>query len=160
VLKKLHIAVGIPYNDLLNFQHVGIAEREQMPRLIGGGLSRREREMVEILHRLGQATAAEVHEQMPHAPTYSAVRATLRILEEKGHVYHEADGKRFVYVPSMPKQDAAKSALEQVVNTFFGGSLEGVVRTFLSSDETSVSADELEQLSVLIEEAKRKEIRQ
>jgi len=125
--------------------------------LLGGGLSRREREMVEILHRLGNATAAEVHEQMENAPTYSAVRATLRILEEKGHIAHIQDGKRFVYEPVVAKQDAAKSALDQLVTTFFAGSLEGVVRTFLSSEESNVRADELDRLSALIEEAKKKE---
>ncbi len=113
--------------------------------------------MLEILHRLGQATAAEVHEQMESAPTYSAVRATLRILEEKGHVVHIQDGKRFVYEPAVEKQEAAKSALNQLVTTFFGGSLEGVVRTFLSDEESGVRADELDRLSALIEEAKLKE---
>lgn len=128
----------------------------KMP-LVGRGLSRREREMVEILHRLGSATAAEVHDQMENAPTYSAVRATLRILEDKGHVIHGQDGKRFVYEPAVPKQDAAKSALDQLVKTFFGGSLEGVVRTFLSNEESNVREDELNRLSALIEQAKRKE---
>jgi BlaI family penicillinase repressor len=128
-----------------------------MPRLTGG-LSRREREIVEILHRLGSATAAEVHEQIPHAPSYSAVRATLRILEEKGHIRHAQDGKRFVYSPAVAKEEAAKSALEQLLNTFFGGSLEGVVRTFLSGEEAALDRDELDRLSALIEDAKKKEI--
>lgn len=121
------------------------------------GLSRREREMIEILHRLGSATASEVHEQMEDAPTYSAVRATLRILEEKGHIHHVQDGKRFVYLPSVDKQDAAKSALNQLLSTFFGGSMEGVVRTFLSTKVSEISAGELDRLSALIEEAKQKE---
>jgi BlaI family penicillinase repressor len=125
--------------------------------LLGGGLSRREREMVEILHRLGKATAAEVHEQMPHAPTYSAVRSTLRILEEKGHIVHEQDGKRFVYAPAVAKQEAAKTALNHVVSTFFGGSLEGVVRTFLSGEETLIDGAELDRLSALIEDVRQKE---
>lgn len=141
---------------VLKFQHVQLWDARRMS-LLGGGLSRREREMVEILHRLGRATAAEVHEQMVQAPTYSAVRATLRILEEKGHIIHVQDGKRFVYEPAVAKQDAAKSALNQLVTTFFGGSLEGVVRTFLSGEESQVQADELERLSALIEEAKQKE---
>ena len=141
---------------MLKFQHVQIQEVWHLS-LLGGGLSRREREMVEILHRLGSATAAEVHEQMAQAPTYSAVRATLRILEEKGHIIHIQDGKRFVYEPAVAKHDAAKSALDQLVTTFFGGSLEGVVRTFLSGEESHVRADELDRLSALIEEAKQKE---
>ncbi len=126
-------------------------------QLVKKGLSRREREMVDILHRLGSATAAEVHEQMADAPTYSAVRATLRILEEKGHIHHVQDGKRFVYEPSVDKQDAAASALNQVVSTFFGGSLEGVVRTFLSAEESQIQAGELDRLSALIEAARQKE---
>ncbi len=121
------------------------------------GLSRRERQIVDILHRLGKATANEVHEALPDAPTYSAVRATLRILEEKGQAVHELDGKRYVYVPAEPKQVAAQSALDQVVKTFFGGSLEGVVRTFLSGKESQVSEDELSRISKLIEEAKKQE---
>lgn len=124
----------------------------------GNGLSRRERQIVEILHEMGKATASDVHAAMPDAPTYSAVRATLRILEEKGHVVHELDGKRYVYVPAVPRQVAAKSALDQVVRTFFGGSLEGVVRTFLSGREANVSADELSRVSALIEGAKNREI--
>jgi predicted transcriptional regulator len=125
--------------------------------MIGSGLSRREREIVEILHRLGRATAAEVHESMADAPSYSAVRSILRILEEKAHVQHIEDGKRYVYVPVEPRQAAARSALDQVVRTFFGGSLEGAVRTFLSSEDANVTDDELERLSTLIELAKGKE---
>jgi predicted transcriptional regulator len=121
------------------------------------GLSRRERQIVDILHRLGKATAGEVHEALPDAPTYSAVRATLRILEEKGQAVHELDGKRYVYVPAEAKQVAAQSALDQVVKTFFGGSLEGVVRTFLSGREAQVSEAELTRISQLIEEAKKQE---
>jgi predicted transcriptional regulator len=121
------------------------------------GLSRRERQIVDILHRLGKATAQEVHEALPDAPTYSAVRATLRILEEKGHAVHEIDGKRYVYVPAVPRQVAAESALDQVVRTFFAGSLEGVVRTFLSGKETQVSEEELNRISQLIEDAKHNE---
>jgi BlaI family transcriptional regulator, penicillinase repressor len=113
--------------------------------------------MVEILHRLGQATAAEVHEQMPNAPSYSAVRATLRILEEKGHIVHNQDGKRFVYAPAVAKDEAANSALDQLLSTFFGGSMTGVVRTFLSREESNIDSEELDRLSALIEEAKNKE---
>lgn len=130
-----------------------------MPKMVGSGLSRREREIIEILHRLGRATAAEVQEAMGQSPTYSAVRSILRILEEKGHVRHEEDGKRYVYLPAEPKQLAAKSALNQVVQTFFGGSLERVVRTFLSENETDVSDEELNRLAELIELAKGKENR-
>lgn len=128
-----------------------------MPKMIGSGLSRREREIIDILHRLGQATASEIHEQMEDAPSYSAARSILRILEDKGHVKHIEDGKRYLYVPVETKQAAARSALDQVVRTFFGGSLEGVVRTFLADKEANVSDDELNRLSALIESAKAKE---
>lgn len=128
-----------------------------MPRMIGSGLSRREREILEILHRLGEATVTEVYEAMPDAPTYSAVRSILRIMEEKGHIRHREDGKRYVYLAAESHQDAAKSALQNVMETFFAGSLEGVVRTFLSSQEAKLSKDELDQLSALIDEAKRRE---
>jgi BlaI family penicillinase repressor len=141
---------------VLKFQHVDL-ENVHLMSLIGGGMSRREREMVEILHRLGSATAAEVHEQIQNAPTYSAVRATLRILEEKGHVVHQQDGKRFVYAPAIAKDEAAKSALNQLLSTFFGGSMEGVVRTFLSDEEANVNGDELDRLSALIEDARQRE---
>jgi predicted transcriptional regulator len=120
------------------------------------GHSRREREILEIIHRLGEVTALEIHNEMPSAPTYSAVRATLRILEEKGHVHHLLQGRRYVYTAAVPRQDAARSALNQVVQTFFGGSLEGVVRTFLSSKD-QVSQDELDRLAQIIEEARSAE---
>ena len=125
--------------------------------MIGSGLSRREREILEILHRLGEATVTEVYEAMPDAPTYSAVRSILRIMEEKGHILHREDGKRYVYLAAESRQAAAKSAVQNVMETFFGGSLEGMVRTFLSSDESKLSKDELNQLANLIEEAKKRE---
>jgi BlaI family penicillinase repressor len=135
---------------VLNFQHVS----NEGFKVIG--LSRREREILEIIHRMGEATAQEVHETMENAPTYSAVRATLRIMEEKGHVNHLLQGKRYVYTAAVPRQDAARTALDQVVKTFFGGSLEGVVRTFLSSKE-QVSPDELDRLAHVIEQARKSE---
>jgi len=125
--------------------------------LLGRGLSRREREMIEILHRLGEATASEIQQEIPNPPSYSAVRATLRILEDKGHIVHKQDGKKFVYAPAVAKDDAAKSALDQLLSTFFGGSLEGVVRTFLSREESNIGAEELDRLTELIEEAKKKD---
>jgi len=126
-----------------------------MPRTIGIGLSRREREVLDALHRLGRATAAEVMESMPHPPSYSAVRSVLHILEEKGHIKHEEEGKRYLYVPAEPKDRAAKNALNQVMHTFFAGSLESAVRTFLDDREAAVSDEELDRLSNLIAQAKR-----
>lgn len=118
-------------------------------------LSRRERQIMDIVYALGRATAAQVREAMPDAPGYSAVRAMLRILEEKGHLRHESDGTRYVYLATKPRGQAARSTLRQVVQTFFGGSVEQTVATLLSAPETRLSADELERLSVLIEEAKK-----
>lgn len=125
-----------------------------MPRMIGSGLSRREREVLDALHRLGNVTAAEVMDAMPDPPSYSAVRSVLRILEEKGHVRHEEDGKRYLYAPAVPQKAAARSALSQVMQTFFGGSLENAVRTFLEEKDAELSDDELDRLSVLIAKAK------
>lgn len=128
-----------------------------MPRMIGGGLSRREREILEILYNRGQATAAEVQTALPDPPTYSAVRSILRILEQKGVVRHEEQGKRYLYFPTQPHQSAARSALRQVLHTFFGGSLESAVRTFLSDETTQVEEEELQRLAELIEQAKSQE---
>ena len=123
--------------------------------MIGRGLSRREREVLEALHRLGRATAAEVMAAMPDPPSYSAVRSILRILEEKGHARHEEEGKRYLYVAVESRQKAAQSALDQVMQTFFGGSLESAVRTFLDAGDSAISEGELDRLSKLIEDAKR-----
>ena len=128
-----------------------------MPRMIGRGQSRREREILEILYSQGQATATEVQAALPDPPTYSAVRSILRILEQKGYVRHEEQGKRYVYLPTQPHQTAARSALRQVLQTFFGGSLESAVRTFLSDEATEVDEAELERLAELIEQAKSQE---
>ena len=126
-----------------------------MPRMVGSGLSRREREILDVLHREAKATAAQVHAALPHAPSYSSVRSLLSILETKGHVRHEQEGKRYVYLPTQPRQAAARSALKNVVHVFFGGSLESVVRTFLS--DADVSEEELARLAELIEQAKKNE---
>jgi len=128
-----------------------------MPKMIGSGLSRREREILEILHRLGHATVAEVLELLPDPPSYSAVRSILRILEEKGHVRHREEGKRYLYSPVEAPQSAARSALHQVVRNFFGGSLEQAVKAFLADRDTEISAEELGRLATMIEEARSEE---
>lgn len=117
-------------------------------------LSRRERQIMDILFARGKATAAEVLEGLTDPPSYSAVRALLRILENKGHVRHERDGVRYVYVPIQARTWAARSALSQVVQTFFGGSVEKAVATLLSTDDTHLTDEELERLGELIEQAK------
>jgi BlaI family transcriptional regulator, penicillinase repressor len=121
-----------------------------------GPLSRRERQIVEILYRLGEATVADIHQEMPDA-TYSGVRGLLRVLHEKGVVIYRAEGVRHVYAPAAPREAAAKSALNSLVANFFGGSVEEVVSTLLHERERSLSPEELERLSKLIEQARRNE---
>lgn len=118
-------------------------------------LSRREREIMDILYRRGRATAAEVLEDMADPPSYSAVRALLRILEEHGHARHVQDGPRYVYLPAVARSDARKSALSHVVTTFFDGSVEQAVAALVESSRSKLSKDELERLAQLIEKAKK-----
>lgn len=126
-----------------------------MPRMIGSGLSRREREILEILFRLGKATANDVRNALPQAPSDSAVRSILRVLEEKGHITHEEDGKRYLYLPTQARDNAAQSALRNVVQTFFGGSLESAVKTFLSHTDTHLSDAELDRMAEMITQARK-----
>jgi predicted transcriptional regulator len=121
------------------------------------GLSRREREIVDILHRLGSATVAEIEEAMSDPPTNSAVRSILRVLRTKGHVRYEERGTRYIYYPSVPRPAAARSALHGVLETFFGGSLTSAVESFLSDEDTALSEAELAELEELIARAKTKE---
>jgi predicted transcriptional regulator len=118
-------------------------------------LSRREREIMDILYRRGRATAAEVLEELVDPPSYSAVRALLRILEEHGHAKHVQDGPRYVYLPAVARSDARKSALSHVVTTFFDGSVEQAVAALVESSRSKLSKDELERLAQLIEKAKK-----
>lgn len=128
-----------------------------MPKMIGSGLSRREREILDILHRRREATVAEVLELLPDPPSYSSVRSILRILGEKGHVRHREDRKRYLYSPVEAPQSAARTALQQVVTNFFGGSLEQAVKAFLTDRDTEVTTEELERLSAMIEQARKDE---
>lgn len=119
-------------------------------------LSRRERQLLEVLFRLGRATASDVLAELPDAPTYTTVRGLLRVLESKGHIQHEEDGSRYVYFPTMTKQRAAKSVLRNVVSTFFDGSPSRAMAALLGGERT-LSEEELDQLSDLVERARRKE---
>ena len=118
-------------------------------------LSRRERQIMDILYRLGSATAAEVKENIADAPSYSAVRALLRILEEKGHIRHAYDGPRYVYAPIVSRPVAQKSALKQIVKTFFDGSASNAVAALLDMSAKDLSDSELEKLAAIVEQAKR-----
>lgn len=116
------------------------------------GLSRREREAMEIIHRLGRATAADVREAMADPPTDAAVRSVLRILVKKGHLEFEYDGPRYVYFPTVPATAARRSALEKVIRTFFDGSTEGVMATLLES-RGPLTPEEKRRLKEMIDRA-------
>ncbi len=118
-------------------------------------LSRRERQIVDILYAQGRATAAEVQSALPDPPSYSAVRAMLRILEDKGHVRHEQDGPRYVYLPTVGRDRAKQSALRHVLQTFFDGSAEQAISALLDSSDTRLSDRELDRLAKLIDQARR-----
>lgn len=120
---------------------------------VASKLSRRERQIMDAIYPVGKATVAEVIERMPDPPSYSAVRAMLNILEEKGVLRHEQDGARYVYLPTVPREKARKSALKNLVTTFFNGSPKEAIAALI--DETRLSRTELETLTELIEKAKK-----
>lgn len=127
-----------------------------MPREPHHDLSRRERQIVDILYSHGRATAAEVQAALPDPPSYSAVRAMLRILEQKGHVRHEQEGPRYVYVPTVARERAKRSALRHIVQTFFDGSAEQAISALLDASDSRLSDRELDRLARLIDDARRK----
>src|SRR5438445_8840793 len=118
-------------------------------------LSRRERQIMDVLYRRGRATAAEVREDMPDPPTYSAVRAKLRVLEEKGHIRHEEESLRYVYLPTVPRDTARRSALRRIVSTFFDGSVEQAVAALLDLSAAELKPSELDRIAQRIAEAKK-----
>ena len=118
-------------------------------------LSRRERQILDILYQRGRATAAEVQTALPEPPSYSAVRALLRILEEKGHVRHEHDGPRYVYLPTVARGNAQRSALRHILQTFFDGSTEQAISALLDDSSASLSSAELDRLARLIDTARK-----
>ncbi len=120
-------------------------------------LTRRERQIMDVLFRRGQASAAEVQEGLPDPPSYSAVRTHLRILEEKGHITHDQEGPRYVYRPALAKEKAKRTALHHLVETFFNGSAEQAMAALLDDDASRLSQSELERLSSLVEEARKRE---
>ncbi|HUT24711.1 MAG TPA: BlaI/MecI/CopY family transcriptional regulator [Sumerlaeia bacterium] len=119
-------------------------------------LSRRERQIMEIIYREGRASVAEVREAMPDAPSYSAVRALLALLEEKGHLRHRREGRKYVYSPTVPRNRACRSALRNLLHTFFDGSIEHAVASLIDLKAGDLSDEDLERLSKRIEEARRK----
>jgi BlaI family transcriptional regulator, penicillinase repressor len=124
-------------------------------RVTDSPLSRRERQMMDILYQRGRATAAEVHELLPDPPSYSAVRAKLRVLEEKGHIRHEAQATRYVYSPVVARDRAKESALRHLLSTFFDNSAEQAMTALLALRPGKFSRERLDELSRLIDQAKK-----
>ena len=121
-------------------------------------LSRRERQIMDVLYRQGRATASEIHQALPDRPGYSAVRAKLRVLEEKGHIRHEEQALRYVYLPIVSRDKAKQSALGHLLETFFDNSAEQAITALLNLKQAALSRENLDRLCVLIEKAKKEGI--
>ena len=118
-------------------------------------LTKRERAIMDVLYRLGRATAAEVLAELAGSPHYSTVRTQLRVLEEKGHVRHESDGLRYVYLPTVARHAARKAALRHLVETFFEGSAAGAVTALLGKDGGRLTDDDLDRIDALVQSARK-----
>ena len=118
-------------------------------------LSRRERQIMDVLYARGRASAAEVLEAMPDPPSYSAVRALLRVLEEKGHAVHEQDGARYIYAPAVPREEVRESALKRIVQTFFNGSAEQAVAALIDISREELDDEQLGRMSRMIAKARK-----
>ena len=121
-------------------------------------LTKRERQIMDVLYRLGRATAAEVMERLDRGPGYSTVRTQLRVLERKGHVKHEEEGLRYVYMPTVPRHSASRSALKHLVDTFFEGSTTKAVAALLGREASRVSDEELARIEDLVKNARIEEL--
>jgi predicted transcriptional regulator len=117
-------------------------------------LTKRERQIMDVLYRLGRATAGEILEALPGAPSYSTVRTQLRVLETKGHVRHEEHGLRYVYMPIVPRSSARRSALKHLVETFFDGSSAKVVAALLGGEAAKLSNEDLQRIAELVDSAR------
>jgi predicted transcriptional regulator len=126
-----------------------------MPKTLHSALTRRERQIMDILFRRGRATAAEVMDELPGDTTYSTVRTQLRVLEDKGHVRHEEEGLRYVYMPAVARTAARKSALRHLVDTFFDGSTEHVVAALLGGEGSKLTEEELQRIADLVAKARK-----
>lgn len=118
-------------------------------------LSRRERQIMDIIYELKEATAAQVLEHLPTPPSYSSVRALLRVLEDKGHLTHKQDGPRYVFIPTLPRDEARQTALEHLLKTFFDDSAEKVVAALLDISEDKLSEEDYKRLAELIDKARQ-----
>ena len=119
-------------------------------------LTRRERQIMDSLYRRGRATAADVMADLPGEPSYSTVRTQLRVLEEKGHVRHDEEGLKYVYLPAVPRHAARKSAMRHLIETFFDGSTEKAVAALLGGESAKLSDEELDRIADLIGRARSK----
>ena len=128
-----------------------------MPKPLHTVLSRRERQIMDTLYQLGRATAGDLMKALPGEPSDSTVRTQLRVLEAKGHVRHEEEGLRYVYLPVVPRRVVRKSALKHLVNTFFDGSVEKVVAALLGPDGGRLSEDELNRIAEMVAKARAEE---
>jgi predicted transcriptional regulator len=126
-----------------------------MAKSLHAALTRRERQIMDILYRRGRATAAEVLEDLPGQTSYSTVRTQLRVLEEKGHVRHEEEGLRYIYLPAVPRHAARKSALRHLVDTFFDGSTEKAVAALLGGEGSRLTDEELARITELVAKARK-----
>ena len=126
-----------------------------MTKPLPSSLSRRERQIMDILYRLGRATASDVLAEITGEPAYSTVRTQLRVLEEKGHVRHEELGLRYVYMPTVPRHEVRRSALKHMVDTFFEGSASKLVAALLGKEGLKLSQEEVERITKLLEETKK-----
>src|SRR5215472_13674278 len=129
-------------------------DKNNMPRRATPLLTKRERQIMDVLYRLGRATAAEIMAQMPAAPGNSTIRTQLRVLEAKGHVRHEEHGLRYVYLPTVPRHAARRSALRHLVDTFFDGSSAKAVAALLGGEATRLSDDDLQRIAELVKKAR------
>jgi len=144
-------------SDVLVFQHTSCYKNSIrfMKKLKPSALARRERQIMDVLYKLQRATVAEVLNKLTDKPSYSTVRAQLRVLEEKGHVRHEEHGLRYVYVPTVPRDIARRSALRHLVETFFDGSAESVVAALLGGEVSRISKEELDRIAGIIAQERR-----
>lgn len=121
----------------------------------GQKLSRRERQIMDILYQRGEGTVSDVMEDLADPPSYSAVRATLRVLEGKGHVKHREDGPRYVYLPAVARERARRDALQHLLQTFFGGSAEQAVAALMQMSEADLTPGDLERLAERTRQARK-----
>ena len=121
----------------------------------GPGVSRRERQVMDILYSRGQATATEIHEALPDPPTFSATRAVIRTLEEKGHLAHKEQGLRYIYLPTVPVDRARKSAVAHLLSTFFDGSPARLMASLLDQPSAKLSDDELKSIEEMIRQSRK-----